>query len=189
MAGYVTPPSPYYLPCPPSLTQPVLTVSARGGGKSGGYNSGGGTGSETDTDADAGYGATSGSGYETDGEDSFWPGGYGGGYRGGAFGSNGNRAGFDVERAMDYRRIHGILAALAMVLLFPIGSILMRVIPGRLAVWVHAGFQVVTWCVYVAAAGLGIYLARMVQIPGGGLVSFSLPRTLGDRVVVMVRGS
>jgi hypothetical protein len=169
MAGYVTPFTVLSsLPSLAALTQPVLTVSARGGGKSAGHSSGG-----ADTDADAGYGTNAGSGYETHGEDSFWPGGYGGGYRGGAVGSNGNRAGFDVERAMDYRRIHGILAALAMVLLFPIGSILMRVIPGRLAVWVHAGFQALAWCVYVAAAGLGIYLVRMVQIPGGGLVRSS----------------
>lgn len=63
---------------------------------------------------------------------------------------------------------------MAFVILFPIGSILMRVIPGRFAVWVHAVFQVLAWGVYVAAAALGIYLVRVVQIPGGGLVSFGL---------------
>ncbi|GAB1319253.1 Cytochrome b561 domain-containing protein [Madurella fahalii] len=129
----------------------ILEVSARGGGGSGGYGSGGG----------GGFYGGSGSSYGGTGAD-------GGGNRFG--GSSGFRtgAGFDVDSARNYRRIHGILAALAMVLLFPIGSILLRVLPGRIGFWAHAIFQALAFCVYVAAAALGIYLVRMVQIPGSG---------------------
>ncbi|EAQ87741.1 predicted protein [Chaetomium globosum CBS 148.51] len=73
-------------------------------------------------------------------------------------GAGGFNPGFDITQMMDYRRIHGILAATAMVVLFPVGSIIVRVVPGRFAVWVHAGFQMLAWAVYVAAVGMGIYL-------------------------------
>ena len=75
---------------------------------------------------------------------------------------------FDIDAAKRARAIHGILAALAMVVLFPAGSIFMRVIPGRPALWVHALAQVIALIVYIAAVGLGIYLVREVQIPFGG---------------------
>jgi hypothetical protein len=68
--------------------------------------------------------------------------------------------------------VHGILAALAFVVLFPVGSVLLRLVPGRVAVWVHVCVQMVAWGVYVAAAGLGVYLVRVVRVPGDGLVSF-----------------
>ncbi len=62
-----------------------------------------------------------------------------------------------------------------MVVLFPIGSILLRVLPGRFAVWVHGVFQLLAWCVYVAGAAVGVYLVTVVRVPGGGLVSSFFP--------------
>ncbi|KAK0643688.1 hypothetical protein B0T16DRAFT_290159, partial [Cercophora newfieldiana] len=55
-----------------------------------------------------------------------------------------------------------------MVVLFPLGSIFMRVIPGRFAIWIHGIFQALALCVYIAGAGLGIYLVTYVTIPFGG---------------------
>ena len=74
---------------------------------------------------------------------------------------------------MRYRAIHGILASLALVVLFPIGSIFMRLVPGRAAVWVHAATQIIGFIIYVAAAGLGLHLVRTVRVPftGESLVS------------------
>ena len=55
---------------------------------------------------------------------------------------------------------HGTLAAVAFLALFPIGSIFIR-IPGLSKnVWVHASIQIFSYCTFIAAAGLGIYLAR-----------------------------
>ncbi|KAK4643232.1 hypothetical protein QC761_403460 [Podospora bellae-mahoneyi] len=71
-------------------------------------------------------------------------------------------AGFDINAAMRTRAIHGILAALAMAILFPSGSILMRVIPGRFAIWAHGISQAVALVVYIAAVGLGLHLVREV---------------------------
>ncbi|EAA32872.2 hypothetical protein GE21DRAFT_6439 [Neurospora crassa] len=57
-----------------------------------------------------------------------------------------------------YLHIHGIIAALAFVILFPLGSIPIRLLPGRLAVFAHATWQLSTLIVYLAAAGLGIHV-------------------------------
>ncbi|GAB1316121.1 hypothetical protein MFIFM68171_06331 [Madurella fahalii] len=77
------------------------------------------------------------------------------------------RPGFDISSAERVRAIHGILGALAMVVLFPGGSILVRVVPGRLALWAHALAQLVSICVFIAAVVLGVRLVREVQIPFG----------------------
>ena len=37
-----------------------------------------------------------------------------------------------------------------MVVLFPVGSILLRVLPGRLAVWVHGVFQYVKFELFIS---------------------------------------
>ncbi len=78
-----------------------------------------------------------------------------------------------MQTATRYRTIHGILAALAFVVLFPVGSIFMRLIPGRAAVWFHALTQMIAFILFIAAVALGIQLIRIVQIPfgGGNLVS------------------
>ncbi|KAK3303152.1 uncharacterized protein B0T15DRAFT_539360 [Chaetomium strumarium] len=73
---------------------------------------------------------------------------------------------FDPERAMKVRRIHGILAAVAMIVLFPSGSILMRVIPGPLAIWVHGMTQLVAFVLFTAAAAMGLGLVQEVDRVG-----------------------
>lgn len=159
----------------------VMAVSARGPG-----GGGGGGGSYSDHSGGGGWygpggGQQGGEGSSGDNGDASAEGSFGangGGGRnnnGGSAGFNrGGGPGFDIAAAMHYRYIHGILAAVAMVILFPVGSILLRVLPGRLGVWVHAVFQVLAMCVYIAAAALGIYLVRTVQIPGvGSLLSRS----------------
>ncbi|RYP13045.1 hypothetical protein DL767_010918 [Monosporascus sp. MG133] len=88
---------------------------------------------------------------------------------------NGNGDGFQDGRpdfpsgdAMHYREVHGILAAIAFVGLFPLGSIFVRVIPGRFAWIVHAITQTVAYIVFIGAAVLGLYLVNTIQIPPNG---------------------
>lgn len=91
------------------------------------------------------------------------------------FGSGfGSGIGIDYAAATRYRTAHGALAALAFVGLFPIGAIVMRMVPGRLTWLVHGIFQLVAYAVFISAAALGIYLVRMVRIPpdGRSLVSY-----------------
>jgi signal transduction histidine kinase len=54
---------------------------------------------------------------------------------------------------------HGVLASLAFVILFPAGAIAIRLASFPGVVWLHAVFQVFAYLVYVAAFGLGVYIA------------------------------
>ncbi|KAL1837001.1 hypothetical protein VTJ49DRAFT_4404 [Mycothermus thermophilus] len=96
-----------------------------------------------------------------------------------AAGAGGNRPYSIVEKALDLRKVHGILASVAMVVLFPLGGLLVRVwtpssksggarrVHGFHA---HVVVQALGWMVFVAAAGIGIWLVTVVKIPGGGLL-------------------
>ncbi|ERS97030.1 uncharacterized protein SPSK_02560 [Sporothrix schenckii 1099-18] len=109
----------------------------------------------------------------------------------GPFGGNGNGNGngnangngfpglfgINLREAIHYRTIHGILASLSIVVLFPVGSILMRVVPGRFAIWAHGVFQMLAFLLFVAAAALGIYLVKTVTIPFTGASLLANPST------------
>ncbi|KAK3294497.1 uncharacterized protein B0H64DRAFT_188844 [Chaetomium fimeti] len=163
-----------------ALSWLVLTVSARGGyGSSGGGDwSGSSTTDPTDTDSNT-------ASNNPPPDDATWTGGSGSGTGGGAF-PPGGAASVDFAQLLDYRRIHGILAASAMVILFPVGSVILRVVPGRFAIWVHAGFQMLAWAVYVAAVGIGIYLVSLVDgvFPGEGF--FESPSTRYHPIIGLV---
>jgi len=97
-------------------------------------------------------------------------GGFGGGSssngNGNPFSGNGGSGGpgqdsFDPNQA---RKMHGILAAVAMVVLFPIGSSLIRL--RRVGLWGHALFQILSLLVFLAAVGQGVRLTRNLVIPG-----------------------
>lgn len=55
---------------------------------------------------------------------------------------------------------HGVMASLAWVIIFPSGSIFMRVLPNGYAFKVHAFFQSFGIILYIAAVGMGIWMGR-----------------------------
>jgi len=55
------------------------------------------------------------------------------------------------------RNIHGIIMAIVVLILFPVGALSMRLL-GRW--WLHAGFQVLSLLLLVAGFGIGVYLAK-----------------------------
>ena len=67
----------------------------------------------------------------------------------------------DNDEASDVMlKAHGTLASIVFLVLFPLGAMIVR-IPGlNLPLWVHAGVQIFTYCCYIAAAGLGIFIAK-----------------------------
>lgn len=118
--------------------------------------------------------------------------GYGGGFGGGGFGnpfsgggSGSGFGGFDMTSFLSDRQkiliAHGVLASLAFVILFPVGSILIRLgsFPG---VWlVHGLFQIFAYAVYIAAFGLGVWFVNNIPVnllghyhPVIGIVVFCL---------------
>ncbi|KAF3040196.1 hypothetical protein E8E11_007935 [Didymella keratinophila] len=97
--------------------------------------------------------------------------GPGGSNDNGGFGGGGNsNGGFSSGQGgpsqsfIDSRQrmliVHGVLASLAFVILFPAGSILIRLGSFRGAWLVHGLFQIFAYLVYTAAFGLGIWLAQ-----------------------------
>ena len=54
---------------------------------------------------------------------------------------------------------HGVMASLAFVAFFPIGGILIRVASFTGLVWVHAALQILGFFVYIAAFGIGMWIA------------------------------
>lgn len=108
------------------------------------------------------------------------PAGPGGGYYGGGNSSPYSAGAGDVDgdgaggaglgfggRDTAARAAHGILACLAFVVLFPLGAVLVRVVPGRWSLHAHWAVQMLAWVLYVAAFALGVDLARGMRVPGG----------------------
>lgn len=90
----------------------------------------------------------------------------------GSSGSSQIGGGFDIaaiERAEKMRTAHAALACLAFVILFPAGAISIRMLSFPGLVWFHAGIQVFAYAMFIAAVGLGIYIAQ--ARPGVNLVS------------------
>lgn len=93
-----------------------------------------------------------------------------------SIGSNGG-AGSSERRTMLIA--HGVLASLAFVILFPAGAIAIRLASFPGIVWFHAAFQIFAYLVYIAAFGLGVYIASEMEMldhyhPTIGIVVFVL---------------
>ncbi|KAI0538110.1 hypothetical protein GGR58DRAFT_319468 [Xylaria digitata] len=139
-----------------------------GDGDSDGSGSGGSTGSGSSTSN--GNGNINGNNGNNDGSN--FGGGTATGGNGGFSPSFGSGLGFptgdfDISSIMNFPVAHGALAAIAFGFLFPLGSILMRVVPGRGSLFAHGFIQALAYALYIAAAGLGLYLVNIMRIPSG----------------------
>lgn len=91
----------------------------------------------------------------------------------------GGSMGAEMEKTRRMLIAHGVLAALAFVILFPAGAITIRLASFPGVVWFHAAFQAFAYLVYIAAFGLGVYLASEMRLlnnyhPIIGIVVFIL---------------
>jgi hypothetical protein len=59
---------------------------------------------------------------------------------------------------------HGVLASLAFVILFPAGSIAIRLASFPGIIWLHAAFQIFAYLIYIAAFGIGVYMATQMNL-------------------------
>jgi hypothetical protein len=59
---------------------------------------------------------------------------------------------------------HGVLASLAFVILFPAGSIAIRLASFPGVVWLHGAFQIFAYLIYIAAFALGVRLACQLSL-------------------------
>ncbi|KAI2776777.1 hypothetical protein F4815DRAFT_483333 [Daldinia loculata] len=95
-------------------------------------------------------------------------------------------ADFDVDKAIRYRTAHGIIAALCFVVIFPIGAILVRLLPSRHTWIIHAAIQIIGFILYIAAAALGIHLIEMVRIPPDGSSLLQIPSKNAHPIIGIV---
>jgi Cytochrome domain of cellobiose dehydrogenase len=78
-------------------------------------------------------------------------------------GSGGSSSGSSsiTDPTIVYKQAHGIIMASAMVVLFPLGAIVLRVFGG---VWIHASIQMLALIAILAGLGLGIKLAQLTDL-------------------------
>ncbi|TLD04397.1 uncharacterized protein PgNI_12122 [Pyricularia grisea] len=158
-----------------ALASPQFQFPGSNNGNNGGNNNGGtGSGSGSGT---GGTGAGSGNG-NGNGSGNGNGNGNGFGGNGQGFGNNGqngfnNFLGFDVNRAMYLRMVHGWVASVAFVILFPLGSIFIRVIPGRFSFLAHVATQIIASILYIVGAGIGFWMLANIRFPfnGGSLLT------------------
>jgi hypothetical protein len=61
---------------------------------------------------------------------------------------------------MRFVQAHGALASIAFVAILPIGAILVRLASFHGLLWTHASLQIFGYAVFIAAAGIGIFIAN-----------------------------
>ncbi|KAI1426581.1 hypothetical protein F5Y12DRAFT_271084 [Xylaria sp. FL1777] len=142
--------------------------SGSGSGSSGanGDSSGSDTGGAGDDDSGSGNGNSVNPGGSVFGGGSGTTAGNGNGGFPSGFGSGlgFSSTNLDISEIMSLPVAHGALAATAFGFLFPLGAILMRVMPGRDALVAHGFVQVLAYAVYIAGAGLGLYLVSVIRV-------------------------
>lgn len=160
----------------------VSLVSAwpRHGGFGGGNGgNGGGDGSGDDSGNDSGNsdsnGATTSSviGAATTILTSGLPTATSSGGRGGSGSESESIYGYAAEQAERYRAIHGVLAAIAFIIFFPMGGIIVRIVPGRWAMKLHALAQIIGFGIFFGAAALGFWILANFKPRGTSLLSYS----------------
>ena len=65
-----------------------------------------------------------------------------------------------TQEQLRYVQAHGALASIAFVAILPIGAILVRLASFHGLLWTHASLQIIGYAVFIAAAGLGIFIAN-----------------------------
>lgn len=85
---------------------------------------------------------------------------------------------FDLDKFNRVRLIHGVVASLAFVAFFPIGAIAIRVVPGKLALWIHIGCQLTAYALLIAAVGTGVWMGDTLKLVKVNLVSAPTVRSL-----------
>jgi len=75
-------------------------------------------------------------------------------------GSNNQNSASEYSTLKKKQIAHGVIAALCFAVLFPIGGIVLRVFTFPGVVWFHAGFQMITWFLFIVAFALGVSMAQ-----------------------------
>lgn len=72
----------------------------------------------------------------------------------------------DLPLVPQYERAHGITLGLAFTILYPLGTILIRVLHNRFTLWIHAICQMVGFGLMIAGLATGQRLANILDKVG-----------------------
>jgi uncharacterized membrane protein len=71
---------------------------------------------------------------------------------------------FDLDAFNRGRIAHGVLTSLAVILFFPIGGVLLRLLKSPSIVRIHIALQVLGLAVLIAGFGLGLWVQEQINI-------------------------
>jgi hypothetical protein len=77
------------------------------------------------------------------------------------------------NEARHIRIVHGVMASIAFVGLFPFGAMAAALLPGMIGVGVHVALQMLAFLFYLIAFAMGVWIANTVRWPYFNLVSHS----------------
>ena len=70
----------------------------------------------------------------------------------------------DMQRSQNILIAHAVLACLAFGLFFPMGGIVIRLLNFSGLVWLHAACQIFAYVLFIAAFGMGIWIATNLHV-------------------------
>jgi hypothetical protein len=69
----------------------------------------------------------------------------------------------DLPKVPSLAKAHGILMGLAFAVIFPLGSLIIRIPNGKFGVWPHAAWQLVGWACMIAGMVVGIRTGHILD--------------------------
>ncbi|SPO03148.1 uncharacterized protein DNG_05830 [Cephalotrichum gorgonifer] len=70
----------------------------------------------------------------------------------------------DLHKVPDLAKTHGVLMGLVFVIIFPLGSFIIRLSRKRNMVWFHTTCQIIGWALMLAGLSMGIKLANILDL-------------------------
>lgn len=69
----------------------------------------------------------------------------------------------DFHLLPSYIKAHGVIMGLVFCVMMPLGVIAIGLLNVRGSIWIHAGWQLISWCLMIAGFGLGVRIARITD--------------------------
>ena len=69
----------------------------------------------------------------------------------------------DLHLLPAYIKAHGVIMGLAFGVMMPLGVIAIGILNFRGNIWIHAAWQLISWCLMIAGFGLGVRIARITD--------------------------
>ena len=69
----------------------------------------------------------------------------------------------DLNLVPGYLKAHGIVMALVFTVMFPVGALMIRLCKGKNMIWIHAGWQTLSWALMIAGLASGIRVGKILD--------------------------